>query len=138
LTRRDHSQQEIHQKLKLKASSQEIDAVLADLAQMGLINDARFAENYIRSRQTKGFGPLRIHVELQARGIQNEVIAEHLKITDNAWIIEARTVFRKHFKTGPAADFKERAKQIRFLQYRGFTQGQINSALGGEAIEEDL
>ena len=105
--------------------------------QIGLINDARFAENYIRSRRTKGYGPLRIHRELQAHGIADEVIAEHLKITDNAWIVEAHSIFRKRFKASKLTDFKERAKLMRFLQYRGFTQGQISSALGWDAIEED-
>lgn len=105
--------------------------------QLGLINDSRFAENYIRSRRTKGYGPLRIHRELQARGIADEVIAEHLKITDNAWTMEAHSVFQKHFKASIPTDFKERAKLMRFLQYRGFTQGQISSALGWDTLEEE-
>jgi len=137
LARRDYSQQEIRQKLKLKGAEQEIDTVLSELVQMGLINDSRFAENYIRWRCAKGFGPLRICLELQARGLTNEMIAEHLNITDNAWIINARAIWQKHFKASKPADFKQRAKQMRFLQYRGFTQEQINNALELDVVEED-
>src|SRR4029077_14436536 len=98
-----------------------------DLNRSGLLNDARFTENYIRWRRGKGFGPVRISLELQARGISDEVIAEQLKITDNAWFADARKLWQKHFKNQRNSDFATRAKQIRFLQYRGFTQEQINS-----------
>jgi regulatory protein len=141
LAQRDHSQHEIRQKLKQKRNlaPHEINAVLSDLVQMGWINDSRYAENYIRSRRTKGYGPLRISLELQARGIKDEMIAEHLKITDNAWFAEARGVWQKHFKGRQSADIKERVKQMRFLQYRGYTQEQIKHALGSNAVDyEDL
>jgi regulatory protein len=134
LAQRDYSQQEIRQKLKSKQNIAlneiEIDIILSDLMQAGFINESRYTENYIRYRRVKGYGPVRISLELQVRGIKDEMIAEHLKITDNAWFVEARHVWRKRFKMGQAADIKQRAKQMRFLQYRGYTQEQIKYALG--------
>lgn len=131
LTRRDYSQHEITQKLKSKGySSEDFACVVADLAHAGLINEARFTESYIYWRRGKGLGPLRISMELQSRGISAEMIAEHLEITDNAWFTQAQNVWRKHFKGGIPADFKSRAKQMRFLQYRGFTREQIESVFG--------
>lgn len=128
LARRDHTQQEILQKLRLKGYvTDEIKTVIETLAQTGLIDDARFTENYIHWRRGKGYGPLRLHSELRARGIADEVIAEHLQIADNAWSTEARSVWQKQFKSQLPIDFKSRAKQMRFLQYRGFTQQHINS-----------
>jgi len=130
LARRDYSQHEIAQKLKAKAYSQEaISLIITKLMQANLINEYRFTENYIRSRLAKGYGPLRISKELQVRGILPDQIAEQLQITDNAWLINVRKVWQKHFKGKLPNDFKDRAKQIRFLLYRGFTEEQIESVL---------
>jgi regulatory protein len=131
LARRDYSQHEIAQKLKAKAySAQAISTIITKLAQAGLINEQRFTENYIHWRRAKGFGQLIISRELQARGIMPDEIAEQLQITDNAWLTEVRKVWQKQFKGNLPNDFKQKAKQIRFLQYRGFTREQIESVLG--------
>lgn len=125
------------QKLRLKKYP--VDAshmVVSKLAKAGLINEQRFTENYIYWRKGKGFGPVRIMQELQARGIPSEMIAEHIQITDNAWLIAAQGVWRKHFKS-VSSDIKIRFKQMRFLQYRGFTREQIEDVLGASRIEED-
>lgn len=103
--------------------------MVANLAHAGLINERRFTENYVYWRRAKGFGPHRICLELQARGIPDEMIAEHVQITDNAWLADIHKVWQKHFKGKPADDLKSRAKQMRFLQHRGFTQQQIESVL---------
>lgn len=138
LTRRDYSQQEIRQKLLVKGFfSHDIDAILSDFVQTGLINEARFIENYIHWRRAKGYGPLRISMELQGRGIATEMIAEHLDITDNAWFIDAHHVWHKHFKGKLPTDFKHRVKHMRFLQYRGFTREQIEYALGSDVVNEE-
>lgn len=106
-----------------------IETVLTQLIQSGLLNEQRFVEHYIHFRLNKGYGPLRIKMELQARGLTSEMIAEQLKITDNAWFDEILKVWQKHFKGKIAKEPKLRAKQIRFLQQRGFTREQIESVL---------
>jgi regulatory protein len=63
------------------------------------------------------------------RGISTEMIADHLQITDNAWLVEARKIHKKRFRQSGAFDKKYLAKQIRFLQYRGFTQEQIEQVI---------
>jgi regulatory protein len=92
-----------------------------------IINEQRFTENYIHWRRAKGYGPLRIAMELQARGITREMIAEQLDISDNAWFQQVQKVWHKYFKGNANSDFKLRAKQIRFLLHKGFTQEQIES-----------
>lgn len=130
LARRDHSRQELSQKLKAKGcGGEDIKTVLDALVQEGLINEPRFAENYIYWRRGKGFGPARIAMELQTRGIASETIAQHLQIADNAWFTEARKVWQKHFRGKLPHDNQSRARQMRFLQYRGFTREQIESVL---------
>ena len=46
------------------------------------------------------------------------------------WVAVARETRRKRFGAAGPADFHERARQARFLQYRGFTSEQIRAALG--------
>lgn len=131
LARRDHSQLELKQKLRTKGhTAEDIQTALTALTQSGMLNEARFIENYIHWRRTRGYGPDRIKQELQTRGISTEMIAEQLEITDNAWFIAIRKVWHKHFKGKLPADFRDKAKQMRFLQYRGFTQTHIESVFG--------
>lgn len=130
LARRDFSQHELQQKLKEQGYGEEaITATLLDLRESGHLNDQRLTENLIYYRRQRGYGPERIRTELQQRGITEEMIAEQLQITDNAWLVEVHKVWQKHFKGHTAKDFKTKAKQMRFLQYRGFTLEQIESVL---------
>jgi len=128
LARRDHTSLELSQKLSRKGYPEaDIATVLTNLEQAGLINARRFTESYTHYRRGKGYGPRRIAMELQAKGVAEAMIAEQVKITDNTWFADIRTIWRKHFKGRLPADQQQRAKQLRFLYNRGFTQDQINS-----------
>jgi regulatory protein len=128
LARREHSEIELARKLRRKGFAEDnIQQVTIQLIQENLLSNHRFIENYIHFRRAKGFGPLRIQAELIERGIHEELIDHHLKITDNAWFAEVREVWRKRFKNQMPQDFKTRAAQMRFLYSRGFTSEQIES-----------
>lgn len=75
---------------------------------------------------------MRIQVELRAKGVTAESIAEQLDITDNTWFTAANRVWQKYSKGTllKDLDLPTRAKQMRFLQYRGFTQEQIDYVMG--------
>lgn len=60
------------------------------------------------------------------------MIEHQLEISDNAWLENVRHVWQKRFKNKLPNDFKTRAQQVRFLQYRGFTREQIESVLTTE------
>lgn len=131
LARRDYSEQEITRKLLDKKYPPEaIQAVIEHLVEEGLIKDNRFAESYSHARYNKGYGPLHIRMELQARGINAEIIAEALNMADNKWFDQARHVWQKRFKGKAPENYADLAKQMRFLQQRGFTKEQIDSVLG--------
>lgn len=128
LARREHSELELRRKLLNKGhDAQIITDTLVKLAQEGLLNTARFIESYVHTRRSKGYGPLRIQAELQARGITQDLIDQALDMSDNAWFSEATRLWQKRFKGDLPRDLKMRVKQMRFLQYRGFTPEQINS-----------
>jgi len=126
LAGREYSCAKIEQKLLDKGfEPADIAPILEEMRQNGTISDRRYTEIYIRSRQNKGYGPLRIRQELQAQGLSKEMIEDQLNIADNLWFAEANRVWQKRFRGKAPSDIKERGKHFRFLQYRGFTPEQI-------------
>jgi len=130
LARREHSAYELKQKLaKLDVTEDEVEQVIEQLQQAGLQSDIRFAENYVRYRSQRGQGPLRIKQELNERGVTSEITDDQINQLDIDWYELAHNVRCKRFGEANPDDFKERAKQQRFLQYRGFSHDHINESL---------
>jgi regulatory protein len=133
LARREHTQAELRAKLAERDfSANEIESAVAALVADGLVSDDRFAESFIASRMRKGQGPVRIRMDLQQRGVSAELIALHLDPRSPEWRRLAREVRIKKFGADIPADFKEKARQMRFLEYRGFTTTHIQSAMNDE------
>jgi regulatory protein len=133
LARREHSIGEMREKLGARAehyewSADEIEAALQALSEEGLLSEARFVERFVGSYTRRGHGPVWLRAELERRGIAGQVIAEALASADTDWHEVADDVRRKRFGAEPPADYKERAKPARFLQYRGFTAEQALAA----------
>jgi len=76
----------------------------------------------------RGSGPHKIRAELRERGIPVELIDSSLEVHADAWRELARQVREKRFGNGRPRDFRERSRQMRFLQQRGFESTQINAA----------
>jgi len=102
---------------------------VAALQAQRLLSDERFTEALIRARRARGFGPVRIQRELQEKGIGDELIGDKLDFSSPAWLEESDRVRRKKFGDVLPRSMAERAKQTRFLQYRGFTLEQIQRIL---------
>lgn len=131
LASREHSRLQLFRKLTDKGfDSEQVDSVLALLAQQNLQSDERFTEDFIHSRINRGQGPIRIQAELRERGASDELINEYLDFSDVTWSEQVDEVRRKRFGHALPEDYQTRAKQARFLQYRGFTSEQIRRALG--------
>ena len=130
ISRREHSEKEIKNKLLEKFDAPEIiEQVVLKLIENNLINDVRFAEMYVLVRKRKGFGPKKIQFELMARGIDDSISS--LVITEEgSWKEAALKAFNKKFKNGASQEFKERNKQKTFLQNRGFSFEEIDSVFG--------
>lgn len=82
----------------------------------------------MRSRIARGQGPVRIHQELRQRGIADAAARAALAAAEVDWDALAGEVLARQFRR-PAADMKARARQQRFLEYRGFTSAQIRVAM---------
>lgn len=130
LARREHSPYELSQKIMRHGfQAEDIQIVLTQLTEQNLLSIERFIESYVAARKRKGFGPLHIQAELAQRGIEPEDIEKYLSPNATGWLDEIKIVWQKRFKNQIPKDFKERAKQMRFLQSRGFTSEQIQFAL---------
>jgi regulatory protein len=129
LSRREHSSQEVTQKLNRKGFDDAlIEQITQDLRDEGLLSDERFAESYTRSRISGGYGPLRIRQELRQRGVSDEIIATTIINDETQWFELARKVREKRFGDEKPKNLKEKLKQQKFLQYRGFSQQYMKYA----------
>ncbi len=125
LARREHSYQELEQKLaRKKLDIRLIRQQLDQLRDEGLLSDARFLESFIRSKANSGIGPIRIREELIYKGVNAEAIKLALEEADFDWEAILYSVWQKKFVNKPKCN-KEKAKQVRFLTYRGFDMNQI-------------
>ncbi len=129
LAMREHSRRELRNKLGRRFGEEVIEPVLAELEAQGLQSDRRFAEQYVHSRRSKGFGPLRISAELSERGIDEELIAAWLDQDDGQWRQLMLEVARRKFGASPPQDRREQARRGRFLSSRGFPGHLINDYL---------
>lgn len=121
LSRREHSAFEIRDKLaKREFDDGEITQAIAELIEGGWLSDERFAEAYIRMRQLKGFGPIRISIELNERGVDESIVDAYLDTNDDIWLQSLKEQYQKKYKSKEIEDYNDKAKRIRFLQYRGF------------------
>jgi regulatory protein len=128
LGRREHARRELADKLSgLGAAAEDIESLLNEFAERGWQDDRRFAEAFVREEIRKGHGPMTIRHELKQRGIDDELTREVLDRED--WFAQAAETRRRKFGEAPPSDRKEQARQLRFLQYRGFSSEQCRKAL---------
>jgi len=126
LARREHSEQELARKLTGRGFDPVlVEATLADLVAEKLLSNNRFVEAFVHSRFQRGSGPQKIHAELRGRGIDESLISDCIDAYGKQWLELVREVREKKFGAPLPADFRERSRQARFLQQRGFTSEQI-------------
>ncbi len=115
----------MQQKLQARGYGPEaVGEVLVGLKTAGVQDDVRYTEAYILSRVAKGYGPVRISRELYERGITGTLVKQVLAGMDLDWDERIQSVRKKKFGRQAPADFREQARQSRFLLYRGFTSEQ--------------
>ena len=129
LARREHSVKELTQKLtKAEFELDEIEETIHRLTEQNLQSDQRFAEDYTLYRSQRGFGSQWIRQELKQRGIDGELINDIFEQSEIDWFALAHDVRCKRFGEQSPENIKDRAKQQRFLNYRGFTHEQITES----------
>ncbi len=128
LSRRDHSEKELREKLRQKGFSEGADEAIEKLRGYGYVDDRRFAARYAAELQrVKQFGKKRIEQELFRKGVDRGVIAETLEemtfeADDLAALIERRYA-------GRLSTEKDVARTVAALQRRGYGYREIKEAL---------
>jgi len=130
LARRDHSRQELMQKLLRRFKDADlIDEQLDRLVAENLQSDTRFAEAFLCHRFNRGYGPRRIFQEMQKKGIAEEEIQAAMDAGAFDWHANAEHVLSRKYGTARAEDINEKARRSRFMQYRGFSSDQFRDIL---------
>ena len=128
LTRREHSQLELLNKLELKGFDRAETALIIDsLTDNGWQSNQRFAESYARYRIKKGFGPIKIRYELQQRGIEGTDLNEIVSDLAEGWDELLMQVYKKKYQDQKILTNKEWLSRSRFLQQRGFNGEMIKT-----------
>ncbi|MGP5328715.1 recombination regulator RecX [Pseudomonas helleri] len=137
LARREHGRVELTRKLRQRGACPDmIDIALDRLTEEGLLSESRYLESYINYRAGSGYGPLRVREELGQRGLSRGDIEEALRESGFNWQEQLEDTWRRKFAGKLPEDAKERARQGRFLSYRGYTMDMIGRVLSGREFDD--
>lgn len=121
LARREHTLRELQQKLHRRYGEHpSLEDVLQRLADENLQSDTRFAESFVRHRSGRGYGPMRIRQEMRDKGISDAEIGDAFEAQELDWRQLAKEAYERKFGPEKPPDLKEKARRVRFMQYRGF------------------
>jgi regulatory protein len=126
--------QELRQKLRRRFPDEQlVESELQCLAAENLQSDVRFAEAFAIQRASRGYGFKRVRQELRERGLTESQVGRAIESAAIDWPAAALEVFRKKFGEGAPADLKDKAKRIRFMEYRGFDRDHYQCLLSNQA-----
>ncbi|MCP4470440.1 MAG: regulatory protein RecX [Gammaproteobacteria bacterium] len=126
LARREHSEQELRQKLGARDyDGAALETLLQQLKDERLQSDERFTESYVNHRFNTGIGPLKIRYELRQKGISALLVDSFLEPLTDEWERMMRQQRVRKFGETLPADNGARMKQARFLQNRGFSPESV-------------
>jgi regulatory protein len=130
LARREHSRAELARKLRPHVVAEDdLDALLDDLTRRKQLSEERYAESRANTLSRK-FGVARIAQELRSKGLDKELAGRAVEAARSTEVERARAVWLRKFRTAPLTR-EERAKQMRFLQSRGFSFDAIRAVIRG-------
>lgn len=133
LARREYSAHELTEKYISRAENpDDWPDVLQRLQDDGLQSDERFCESFLRSRLYKPYGPVRIKQELRLKGIDNLIMQQCFDEQSPDWRALAIEARQRRFGEALPDEPKERARQQRFLQSRGFSLDDVYGAFSGD------
>ncbi|MBT8141043.1 MAG: regulatory protein RecX [Gammaproteobacteria bacterium] len=131
LSRREYGTQELHNKMLGKAHEPAVIAqVLRELTDEDLLSDERFAEAMLSHGAFKGQGPRKIRHDLAKKSLPAHFINAAFEVCEIDWFALAKEVRTKKYGTECPKEWKDKAKQMRFMQTRGFEIEHINGSFG--------
>ncbi|MDP6967520.1 MAG: regulatory protein RecX [Gammaproteobacteria bacterium] len=132
LARREHSRYELVHKLSHYRDTVDLEALLDELVELGLQSDRRYASVLVRSKAQSGYGLARIRQWGKQYGLCHEDMSLAIEEQQFDWFAAALRQRQKHFGVMPPSTIQDKAKQMRYLYNRGFSQDQIHYAVDAE------
>lgn len=135
LSIREYSVKELMRKLSpFAGDGDDLDALMEWLQARGFLSESRFVDAYVR-RQSVRYGNARILRDLQNHDVSGPVLRNaEAEMRENelerAWHVWLKKFGHK------AADIRERARQIRFLQQRGFSNDTIRQVMKSDVLPD--
>jgi regulatory protein len=133
LARREYSRAELTRKLSAHAEDpDELERVLDDLERRGWVSERRVVEQRVHTLR-KRYGARRIERDLRQKGVSDEAVTAALAGLRAGEFEAVREVWRRKFGGRQPRRPADRARQVRFLQGRGFDLEVILKVIkGGE------
>lgn len=129
LAKKDYSSRSLSRLLsKLTKKEEYVDQVVRRLIDNHYLNDAQLITNLISKHVKKLHGPTRIKQEIRQKGFPQELIEQKIEGSGIDWYSMAKEARIRKFSDAPPSEQKEKAKQIRYLQYKGFSMDMIFEA----------
>lgn len=126
LAKKDYSSGSLSRLLKKLTEKEEyVDRVIRRLSDNYYLNDTQLITNLIDKHTRKLHGPTRIKQEIRQKGFPQELIDQKIEESGIDWYSMAKEASIKKFFDTPPSEQKEKAKQIRYLQYKGFSMDMI-------------
>ncbi len=128
LARREYARAELARKLELFTDDPlEIPKLLDEFERCGWLSESRVVEQVLASRRRR-FGAQRIVRELREKGLSESAITGAQSRLRESELEAARAVWQRKFGALPV-DARDKARQLRFLQGRGFGLDIIHRVL---------
>lgn len=142
LSFRSRSENELERRLKLKGYEEDvIGDVLAGLKRVDLVNDEKFADDWIRNRMaSRPMGRTRLSWELRQKGLSSELIDAALENMDEEREYQTALALARSKMDGQKSDIRAEKRRVgTFLQRRGFGWSIVSRVLDEVfSREEDL
>jgi regulatory protein len=125
--RREHSREELRQKLVFKLKEKDLvdqhdpEALLDRMVELNIQSDQRFLEGQVRMASTGGRGPGWIKQRIYRHKLDSESVSEALgSVDDEVWEKEAYALAQRRYGVGPYP-MPLRMKAGNFLIRRGYS-----------------
>jgi regulatory protein len=142
LAHKPRTETEVRRKLRREDYHRDvIDDTITRLHELGYLDDESYARDYVRGRfQSKGYGPVRVKMELKERGVDrhvaDRVVSAYYEEADTLEV--ARQKARKRWGRLDDEEDPRRRKQklYRYLKRRGYTYDTIRQVVDEVATQK--
>jgi len=129
LSRRDHSERELRDKLARKTENQQwIASIIQECIEYGYLDDDRFAQSLFRSMQNRGLGLKRISRDFINKGLDIERLEQLIQSSQFDYIASANEALNKKYKKHLASQYTKQQAMV-FLQAKGHDFDDIYAAI---------